>query len=674
MPTIRWTGLTCVLILMLQAPGVGAQTVELPLAVDLQARQEIEERLDLAWDYAHGGDVPRALEELLSWERNQPTIPDYPFTRGVLLYEANRYSDALSAFSRAIELQARGDAGLWTRLYAADILLSQHLTARARILLDEALRFEGSPRSLLFAASLRQRIRIREEELTEVNQIGGITYYLPPWLIPAADRPAFYRQVERQWDAALEFLGLDPDTPAPTIYLYPSERLYRKFFPVDADLAAEAYRYREVHLIFPSDHDVLPMLAPYALDVLQRQLRRTGRPYPLVPAALDDAIRGSTTDQLGLGAYCRALKDAGLLPPVESLLDSRNLSRIPPEVGEPMMGLFLRLLKERFRQPEFQQALAHPGFLASLPRGLASYQPDFDAWLTASADLLEDPAGLAAAVNRVPPFAALPIVDPSLQGDLLQATQLYDSGQAAEGRALVERILAREPRYGEARYLLARDLMDRHQFNPAIEAFEQVLRDVAPQSAALPFSHFSLGRLRKLRSEYPLALLHYQAAIAAGLPEPAREEAQLFAAAIEAWLDLAPDPTAAPGDHPAPFLLAFDQALNFGEGFHTPGVISPEADPGRLATLAAWYHDPAQLRFGTGWQHRLVQFSQRHPGVMAVEVEVLRVDELGKVARGWKPERRRFLILNAPGGAQFLDYADEAAIIRPRGRLAGMEG
>lgn len=646
---------------------------ELPLADDSRPRDVVGENIDLAWDYFLGGGLEKALTELANWERATPHIPDYPFTRGVLLYEAGDFSRALDGFTRTIELNAEGQNGLWAHLYASDILLTQHITPRASSLLQAALHFEGTPRSLLFAANLRQRIRIREEDLTEVNEVGGFTYYLPPYLIPPQERPAFYAGVDRQWAETLQFLGLDDTTPAPTVYLYPTDRLYRKFFPVDANLTQEMFAHQEVHIIYPKNGDLLPVLAPYALHRLQRTVNRDGTPFYLIPGGIDDAIRGTTDDGLGLGAFCRAAKESGRLPQVESLLDLRNADRIPAEVAEPMMGLLLQLLQRKLKLDDLRFALVQPAFLGALPRGTTSWQPDFEAFLTESADLLEDPLRLESSIEAIPPFAPIPIIDPSLQTELLAATALYEEGRDEEGRIKVESILAREPRYGEARYLLAKDLYEDNQFDAAALAFERVLQDTAPHSSALAFSHFYLGRLRKLRADYPAAMHHYQSALAAGIPEPRRAEAAHYLDAIQHYVALQPDPTPS-GIDPTPFFRDLDLSLAGGQGLATPGVISPDADYARLEALSQWYFDEKQTARGILWEHKLLRYSQRSATATVAEVEVRRLDADGKVARGSKPERRRFALFMGPNGVQVVDYADESAMFRLAGRMPGIEG
>jgi|GEM_PF-4403418 len=646
---------------------------ELPLADDSRPRDVVAENIDLAWDYYLGGGLEKALTELAAWERANPNIPDYPFTRGVLLYEAGDFSRALDGFTQTIALNATGQNGLWAHLYASDILLTQHITPRASALLQQALHFEGTPRSLLFAANLRQRIRIREEELTEVNEVDGITYYLPPYLIPPTERPAFYDSVGRQWAQSIEFLGLEANTPAPTIYLYPTDRLYRKFFPVDADLTQEMFAHQEVHIIYPKDGDLLPVLAPYALHRLQRTVNRDATPFYLIPGGIDDAVRGTTEEGLGLGAFCRAAKESGRLPQVESLLDIRNADRIPTAVAEPMMGLLLQLLHQKLKMADLRHALVQPAFLGALPRGTTSWQPDFDAFLTTSADLLEDPLGLESAIQEIPPFAPIPIVDPSLQTDLLAATALYEEGRDEEGRQKVEAILAREPRYGEARYLLAKDLYEDNQLDAAAMAFERVLQDTAPHSSALAFSHFYLGRLRKLHADYDAAMHHYQSALAAGLPEPRRTEAVEYLDAIQHYVALQPAPEPS-GTDPSPFFKDLDLSLAGGQGLATPGVISPDADYSRLEALSQWYFAPDHTSHGIAWEHKLLRYSQRSATATVAEVEVRRLDAAGKVARGSKPERRRFALFMGPSGVQVVDFADESAIFRLTGRMPGIEG
>ncbi|HYE80143.1 MAG TPA: tetratricopeptide repeat protein, partial [bacterium] len=496
------------------------------------------ENLDLAWDYAHGGDLSKALALLAQWEQASPQEAEYPFTAGSLLYQEGRLEESLRGFTRALELHPTGTTALWARLYAADILLTQHRTAHAQKLLDEALRLEGSPRSIRFAANLKLRIRIRGE-LSEVNEFGDFIFYLPPYLIPVAERQALYKQVEADWAQAASFLGLKATAPRPIIYLYPSGRLYEKYFPAEVDLVEASYAHREVHLVF-GGADPLQVLAPYGLHLLQQEINRGGRSYYLVPPALDEAIRGTTPAGVGLGAFCRAAWAEGKLPPVESLADPRNQGRIPPAVAEPATGLLLRFLKDRLGAAAFRGLLVHPDFLVSLPRPVSSYQADFERYVVDEADLLEDPAAVAEGVEAIPPYAALPIIPAGLETELVEATKLYEAGDKAAALALVDRILAREPRYGEARYLLAKELYDAGDLKAAKAELERVLQDTAPNSRALGFSHFYLGRIAKLANNYPLSSFHYGAALAAGLPADRAVEAQAFKAAIDHFQALGP--------------------------------------------------------------------------------------------------------------------------------------
>lgn len=631
--------------------------------------EQIAADVDLAWDYVHGGALDRALSFLRERELAAPAIPDYPFTRGALCYEHDRHTEALDAFSRAIDLGATGEAGLWSRLYAADIYLMRHRTQQAERLLTEALRLPGTPRSLLFSANVRQRIRIRQE-LSEVNEIGRFTYYLPPYLIPPQERVGFYNKLEAQWDQALEFLGLDPSqVETPSVYLYPTNRLYAAYFPPGVDLSAQAYAHREVHLVYPDHQDVLPNLAPYALYTLQRTINRTGAPFYLVPLSLDEAIRGRTADGLALGSYLRSVRDTGRLPAVESLLDGRNVDRIPAPLAQAMGALLLRMLKVRFTRADFQFVLTQPLFLGALPRPVSSYQSEFDAFLTAESDLLEDPVPIMEAVEALPDFFPVPLVDPALRGDLLEASRLYEEGQREEARAIVERLLLREPRFGEARFLRARDLDARRQFAEARTEFELTLRDTAPGSAAAAISHFHLGRLCKLQQDYPASLWHYEAAVASGLPPPRREEALEYAASLRLWLELDPG-ASSPGPSPAPFFAALDDALNGGLSIGTPAIFAPAADWDRLNLLAQWYQPEGGVP-GERWRHRLLHFAQRNPGVTAAETLVERLDRNGLPVPGFKPERRRFLLLNTPYGAQILNFADESTLFRLSVRVSG---
>lgn len=653
------------LLVALLLMGSGSALAQPPLLdaapqdTPMESFHPVADNVDLAWDYAHGGDLTRALGLLRQWEADAPMEAEYPFTSGSLLYTEGRLEEALGSFTRALELKPGGATALWARLYAADILLTQHRTGHAEKLLNEALRLEGSPRSIKFAANLRLRIRIRGE-LSEVNEFGDFTFYLSPYLVPVEDREPLYLQVEADWERAVRFLGLDPLAERPIIYLYPSDRLYAKYFPDGVDLVESSYAHQEVHLIY-GQLDALQVLSPYALYLLQLEINRGGEGFYLVAPSIDEAIRGTTVSGIGLGAFCKAARAEGKLPPVESLVDPQNRGRIPPAIAEPAMGLLIRFLAEKLTPEVFRGVLGHPNFLGSLPRPLSSYQLDFERYLADQADLLEDPAAVAEGVEAIPDFAAIPIIVAGLEDELAEATRLYEAGDKAAALAAVDNLLAREPRYGEARYFRAKELYDKGQYKDARIELELVLRDTAPRSTAVGFSHFYLGRIAKLTQDYALASAHYGAAIAAGLPPERAIEAQGFKVAIDRFLAYGPIANAPPGPAPGPFFAALDQMLNGGT-LQGAAVFSPQGDPVRLSMLGNYYATPAHLQYGAGWYHAVVGSSLEAMGFSLIEVEVHRVNADGSLAAGWHPERRRFRIATNGPSALILDYADESDI------------
>ncbi|MEO7993056.1 MAG: hypothetical protein ABI743_01555 [bacterium] len=656
------------LLLLVPGPAVWAGPTD---EIDLpQADREpgalddtVAANVDLAWDYAHGGGYEQAHKLLNECEQQTPNEPEYPFTAGALWYQQGDHDQALSAFSRCLAEGAYGPTGLWARLYAADILLIQNVTPQAGDLLEQALQIEGSPKSIAFAANLKQRIRIRQV-LTEVNEVGDFTYYLAPYMVPAADRPPVYAQIEADWQKSVAFLGLTPDTPPPTIFFYPSARLLDKYIPPTLNLPDQCYAHHEVHFVWPGSGDVLDQLAPYALYQLQQQMNRGGAGYYLVADSLDEAIRDGLPNGVHLGSFLKVARETGTLPLVESLCDIHNQTRIPSVVAEPSMGLLLRLLHERFPLKEFQTVLTQPGFLATLPRAISSYQVDFDAYITEESDLLDDPVALQDAIDAVPPYTAVPIIAYDLKAELVAATKKYDAGDKEAALADIEALLAREPRYGEARYLIAKDLLDRHEFARASAEFIRVLDDLGPGSPAIAFSHFYLGRIAKLSRDFGTARGHYAAAVASGLTGERRAEAQGYVDAIDRYTGFTPAPDAMPGPDPAAFFVSLDSLMNT-PGTDLPMVPGPEVDLTRLATLNAWYHDPKRLRDGVAWHHSVVRFAFYHPGVTVVEVLVQRVNEAGEPLPLWRDYSRRFLLAQTVMGFQVLDYADEEDIYHP---------
>jgi tetratricopeptide (TPR) repeat protein len=600
-PLYKYASVLLVLLILIGYDlDSNAQTVVVP-------KDETGIKIEEAWTYFHDNDFQGAVDLLKNLLKEHPENSLVEHTLGVFYLRERKWDEAAKYFQDSLVHATDDQLNLWNHIYLAEIFKSKGFLEKANGHLDFVEAHELSSSMMLGVAKIRMDIRIMENLDAEMFA-GNIIIRYPNYLLPEDKIESMGQQIASDWKRVTSFLNLSSDQNF-EVFIYPTERMMDKFFPPNTAIRETNYAYDQIHTLFCGDSDYLSALAPYGFYLLARKFNRQGS-IPWMIGGLDDAIRGEYMG-VPLNTWILELHRQEKLPSLLFLIDPQYLNDMVSGIKDPTAGSFINYLKDKIHPNDFYYILTQPNLELNLEKSLGEIETDWIRYAKGERSLLQSTGAVQELVSEVEKFIEPPVITMYMVDELKKAAEYYEMGKPDDTLRVLDLLLLKEPRYGDALYLKAKVFYDRSEILAAKDIFQEAVKYLPRGTIQAGWSYYFLGRIARLQKKYDEAREYYLNAILSPLPAETLEYCNIMVFRLEKYLYLAPNPLAevSSGDIQGlnEFLGFLDDTINSANWQTLGEQLAYDLNEKTLKEFLNWYRDPVRYRDNVKYHHELVK-------------------------------------------------------------------